>query len=379
MKKRAVLIRNAAATDFGGGERVPVFIASELLKHGFEVVVLSRSQKLLTFATEQGVPSLRSWWWSRQNWSGIKTLLFPVYFLWQIILLLYYIVIFLVHRPQVVHLQSKDDFIAGSIAARLLGMRVIWSDHADLKHIWLNHTVWYKNPVGKLVYFAAHFAHKIIVVSRSDFTTIVNLIPDGKVKQKMIIIHNGAFDSYKETKKEALFTFVSTARLVTDKGIAELIRAFQRLHKDHPNTQLQLVGEGPEQKRFKALAKKNPAIHFLGYKSHPLDYVAKAHIFVLPTYHEGFSLALVEACMEGSAIIATNVGGNPEIIDDEKTGLLVKAKDSDDLYEAMLKLYKDKALQKKLGEAARKKYLSAFDYKKIIKNKILPIYKEHSI
>lgn len=376
MKKNVViLIRNAMPYDFGGGERVPVFIGREVLKHSqLRPIVFSRSKKLLGFAVANGVPCRRTWWWSRQNWSGSKVFFTPVYFLWQILLFFYYVVLFLKHRPTVVHIQSKDDFIAGTYAARMTGAAVIWSDHADLKHIFKNHRFWYKNPIGKAVYLAARATEKIVVVSNEDRRVIAKEIPRGPVLNKMEIIYNGAFDSYRDITKSKIFTFVSTGRLVTDKGIGELIDAFIKFNERHPASQQLLLGDGPERKNFEKRAKGRASIHFLGYRQDPLEYVARSHVFLLPTYHEGFSLALVEACMLGMPIIATDVGGNPEIIRDGDTGLLVKPKDSDDLLRAMEKLYKDTALSDRLSKNARKQFLARFNYEKIIKEKYISYY-----
>lgn len=364
--------------DFGGGERVPVFIARETNRDdSLESIVFSRSKKLLDFAATNGVTHKKTWWWSRQNWSGANALLLPIYFLWQIILFFYYSALFAYYRPSVVHIQSKDDFIAGTYAARVLGARVIWSDHADLKHIFRNHHIWYKNPIGKMVYFAAHLAKKIVVVSKEDKRLISENIPNGIIRNRMKVVYNGAFDSYKPVNKYKKFTFVSTGRLVTDKGIGELIDAFMLFSKDIKGAELHFLGDGPERELFQKRAASNTSIIFLGYRQNPLDYVSKSHIFLLPTYHEGFSLALVEACMLSMPIIATDIGGNPEIIKDRETGLLVDVKDTAGLYRAMVTLYNDESLRNKLSRNARNEYIAKFNFETIIKDEFINFYKEN--
>lgn len=229
-----------------------------------------------------------------------------------------------------------------------------------------------------MVYMAAHFTDKIFVVSKEDKRLVAESIPDHSVLKKMEIVYNGAFDSYKPVEKYKKFTFVSTGRLVTDKGIGELLDAFIKFHDDVPDSQLYLLGDGPEREQFEKRAAKHPAIHFLGYKENPLEYVAKSHVFLLPTYHEGFSLALVEACMLAMPIIATNVGGNPEIIRDHKNGLLVAAKSSDELYEAMESLYSDKDLRDKVSQNARKEYVGKFNFEAVIRNNFVSYYRGKS-
>ena len=74
-------------------------------------------------------------------------------------------------------------------------------------------------------------------------------------------------------------------------------------------------------------------------------------------------------------IIATNVGGNLEIIKDGETGLLIPPKNTDALYNAMLRLLEDKKLQQRLGEAARKQYLEQFNFDRITTDQFIPLYK----
>ncbi len=375
LKGNVIIIRNAAHSDFGGGERVPVFIAREVIKNSqLKPIIFSRSKKLLSFSKQESVPCIKTWWWDRQNWSGKKMTLIPIYIAWQVILYVYYVFMFTKYKASIVHLQSKDDFIAGTLAAKTLGCRVIWTDHADLKHIFANHRIWYKNPIGKMVYFAAHFAELITVVSNEDKSIIMSSIPTGTISAKMRIVYNGAFDAYKPTKKLDIFTFVSSSRLVTDKGIGETIRAFDKINKSYPNTAMRFIGDGPEKARFEKLAAHNKNIIFLGHKDNPLDLINECHVYILATYHEGFSLALVEACMLNMPIIATNIGGNKEIIFDSKTGLLVPIKDSNSLYKAMEVLINDSELRQLIANNARKQYVDRFQFDKVINKEFISVY-----
>lgn len=378
-KNRIILIRNAKSYDFGGGERFPVFLADILRKNNYDPLIISRSPKLLSFAHDHSLPAIRGLWWSHQNWSGKHILLFPAYLVWQIILFFWYAAVFIRHNPSTIHIQSKDDFVAATLAGRILGKRVIWTDHADLKHIWKNIQVWYKNPVGKLVYASALLAHTITVVSKSEQKLASNHLPSGsKVLSKVVVVYNGVSDTasqYDVLKKKDTITFSVASRLVTDKGITEVIDAFTKLANKQPSVELNLLGDGPEASKFKRQAKNNPSIHFLGHQKNPLSHLAASDIFIHPTYHEGFSVALVEASMLGLPIIATSVGGNVEIITNEITGLLVPAKDASSLYSAMERLANDPILRKDLGLAARKQYEERFDFDNIVTSQFIPLYK----
>lgn len=379
---RIVIIRNAKSYDFGGGERFPVFLADTLRNNNWHPIIVSRSPKLLAFANDYTIETIRGWWWSKQNWNGKYVLLFPIYLAWQFILTIWYVSIFIRFRPEVVHIQSKDDFIAATVAGRIMGCRVIWTDHADLKHIWKNVRIWYKNPVGKLVYLVAYFANSITLVSKSEkLLATANLSAKSRLKNKLIVIYNGVSDRIKDYKKpgktdEEVISFCVASRLVIDKGIGEVIEAFNQLSIRHPHTKLVIMGDGPDAEIFKKSAIANKNITLVGHQSDPLRFIAECDIFIQPTYHEGFSVALVEASMLGKAIIATSVGGNIEIIKNHKTGLLVPAKDTYKLYSAMNQLIENSALRKKIAKNARLQYEERFNFDDIVIHSFVPLYEK---
>ena len=375
--KKIVIIRNAYIHDFGGGEKVPVNLASILSRNGYSPTVVSRSPKLLGYAKSHNIPTVRGWWWSRQNWSGYRIVLTPAYFIWQILLLIWYLVLFLRLQPNIVHAQSKDDFIAATVAAKLLGKRVIWSDHADLKYVYLNNLVWYKNPIGKLVRFCSRGARAIVLTSQSDKRQIEQSFGN-KLPSKYQIIYNGIFDRPELVGKRQAgkpVVFAATSRLVADKGIGELIQAFKSL-SDNRAFELWLIGEGPEGPKFKKMAADSKNIKFRGFLQDVAEKLSEADIFVHPSYLEGFSISLLEAAMLGKPIIACNVGGNPELIGDGQNGVLIPPRDMVSLTSAMHKLAGDKALREKLGQQARKTYEKRFALEKIVKQQYIPLYEK---
>lgn len=378
MKSRKIaIIRNAAPQDFGGGERFPIFLGETLKSQGYDPIIISRSKKLLVFAKENDQKTIKGWWWKRQQWSGKNNLLLPFYIAWQAILTVYYLILFMRLQPIAVHIQSKDDFIGATIAGHILGIRIIWTDHADLKHIWKNINIRWKNPIGKMIYKLAHYTHAITLVSQSEKALILQEIPNNNsFDKKLVVIYNGVIDisSTYAVKKDTVFTYLIASRLVIDKGISEAIDAFKTVHSSYNKTRLIIVGDGPQKRLFKKRAADYPAITFLGYKTDPLKYMSEADVFLQPTYHEGFSVALVEASMMSMPIIATNVGGNKEIIIDKKTGLLVPVKNSDALAEAMINLYKNKELKETIATNARIQYIKKFQFNEIVKKSFIPLY-----
>ena len=372
---RILYVRNAFSHDFGGAERLVVHFAKEALLNDMEALVVSRQKSLLAYAESLEVPHTTGWWWSQQDWSGWRVLGFPIYVLWQIVLFFWYLQLIVRTKPSSVHLMSKDDFIAGTFAGRLLGKTVVWTDCADLKHLFRNHRTWFKNPVGKLVYLSAKFANVVTLVSNSEQALIEESLGK-KVPSNFEVIHTAGKDESAtpvERPKNTVI-FCSTSRLVIAKGIQEIIAAFNSNEIKGLGYELWLVGDGPDKEQFLAEAKGNNSIKFIGQTPQPLSYVIASDVFVQPTHHEGFSLSLAEAAMLGKPMIASNVGGNPELVN-ETNGILFTVKDVPDLIQAVLTLGKDANLREKLGKQARKDYKEKFDFAVIYKQKFLKIYR----
>jgi glycosyltransferase involved in cell wall biosynthesis len=372
-----ILIRNAYSYDFGGGEKFPVSLAAELKRDGYNPLIISSSKKLLNYAKQENIHHIKGLWWSKQDWGGKSIILFPIYCLWELSVAIWYTYIILRHKASVVHPQSRDDFISATIAAKLLRKRVIWTDHADLKYVYTNLNIWYKNPVGKLVYFFSRYANTVTLVSESEKKLISQSI--GRVLPKnYTVIRNGiSIDPiipHKELMKDEYVIFAATSRLVTNKGIGELISAFATAQKSINKIKLRLYGEGPEENKFREMAKGNKQIEFCGFPEDTLSRIAVCDVFVHPSYHEGFSLSLIEAAKLSLPIIACNVGGNPEIIENNVNGLLVAPKDIGALSQAMIKLAKDKNLRQKFGKAAHERFLKEFVLEKIVKERFVPLY-----
>ena len=366
--------------DFGGAERFAVDLAAEITKSGWDSLVVSGSKKLLNYAESQAVKFRPGWWWQKQNWSGTSLVFFLAYLVWQLILTLWYLQLILRHKADVIHPQSKDDFIAATIAGKLLQRRVIWTDHADLKYVYKNHAVWYRNPVGKLVYLASKFADKITLVSESERKLISHSL-GRSLPPKYVVVHNGSKATLLDTIKPVArsredFVFCVTSRLVRAKGIGELLEAFEKLYDSYANARLWLVGDGPDEQIFKTRAASTDGVTFFGHSDTPLDYVAACDVFVHPSHHEGFSLSLIEAAMLGKPIVACNVGGNPEIIKDGATGLLVPAQNPEALAEAMERLINDLELAKSLGANAKQVFNDSFRFETIVEETILPLYEK---
>ncbi|MEI6228485.1 MAG: glycosyltransferase family 4 protein [Candidatus Saccharibacteria bacterium] len=376
IKKRIIIIRNGKSVDFGGGERFVVNLAEELAKDNCETLIVSQSSNLLEFAGDHGVKTTRGKWWAGQNSKLARFL--PIYFIWQVILTVWYIGFFTKKRPNAIHIHSKDDFIAATIAGKILGKRVIWTDHGELKTAWKNVEIALRNPIGKMIHSAAKRADKITFFSESERMLVSeNLSAGGVVWQKMTVIHKGVVDTankYTKLTSGKTFKYCICSRLVAQKGIGEAIGAFNKLSKDYTNTKLVIVGDGPESAKFKRDTIGNKDIIFLGHQENPLIDMSSADVFIQPSYHEGLSTALIQASMLSLPIIATAVGGNVEIIHKGTTGILIPPHDALALYEAMKLAYDDKVLRQKIAKGARSQYEDIFQFDHIVTEQFLPLY-----
>lgn len=159
-------------------------------------------------------------------------------------------------------------------------------------------------------------------------------------------------------RKPSVFTFVFVGRLVRDKGINELVEAFERLNKEFPTTRLILVGrQEPELAPLKpeTIAKidNNKNIDAVGQQSDVRPWLAASDVFVFPSYREGFPNVVIEAGAMGLPSIVTDINGSREIIIESKNGTIIPARDADALYQAMKRIITDNARTAAMGASAR--------------------------
>ena len=169
-------------------------------------------------------------------------------------------------------------------------------------------------------------------------------------------------------KEENTFQFIFVGRIVSDKGINELVDAFIQINKEHPTTKLILVGKyeehlDPIKPQTLRLIKDNPCIVNCGpkYGDDLLVEYMKADCFILPSYREGFPNTVLEAGAMGLPSVVTDINGSREIIINGENGLIVPSKDVYALYNAMKQMLLDRALYKKMASQARSMIESRFE------------------
>lgn len=376
LKPKIILIRNTIPEFYGGGETFQLTISRILSKNNFTPVVFTSSQKLLESTQDQKIIAQNSPFLRFQNWSGLRNFLLPIYLLWQKYLSFWYRKQFKKYQPAAIMVQSRDDLIAATLTAKKMCIPVFWLDHMDFRS-WVLQNVdqKYKNYIGKKILRIAKNVEKIIFISdyeRNYFEDLISRTEFKKLKN-LITIKNGAIDRYVEFEaiKPSPHSLIYLGRLEEYKGIRELIAGFSQVAEKFPEAKLHIYGTGP----LSDFCQKhsNSQIIYHGFTDEPLKKIAESEIFILPSYIEGLSLSLIDATMLGKAIIATNIDGNPEVVEDQKNGLLIPAKDIDALAEAIEKLLSNPKLVKEFSYQSRLKYLQEFDYEKTIHEKLIPL------
>ncbi len=152
------------------------------------------------------------------------------------------------------------------------------------------------------------------------------------------------------------FIFGTVGRLNVQKGHTYLIKAFAQLHRDHPSSELWIVGSGELHDELQSLACEceiEKSIRFLGDRNDIPEILAALDAFVLSSSWEGMPLALLEAMASGKPVVATGVDGITDLIVHGQNGILVPAREINRLTESMVQIFKDKSLRDRLAENAR--------------------------
>jgi len=171
-------------------------------------------------------------------------------------------------------------------------------------------------------------------------------------------------------------------RLASNKGLVDLVTAFASLAREDPQAHLVLVGgDGGQRATVEARVHGfglDGRVHLLGHVADESLLAAayrEATVTVLPSEYEAFGLVLLESLAQATPVIATRVGGIPEFIEDERSGLLVPPKDATALAAALRRLWTDPALARRLGHHGRVETVPRFTWERLV-DRLDAIYEE---
>lgn len=353
--------------ELGGGlEKIAGEIAVGLNQERFisEIWCIDRGGKLVEMYRKKGVP--------------VRVLNISSYFNPFNILKL--AKLFKQEKPDIIHTHVYFAATIGRIAAKLAGVKVI------MHHV--HSTYWHYSSINVLMErFLSHFTDKIICVSQAvrNFVVLNEKINPNKIE----VIYNGISrkevatdrDSFRLAlgvqKDDVVITVV--ASLLHNKGHKVLLEAMAGLKDKYPFLKCWIVGEGPMEKELRDMVSQwslEKQVTFLGVRADVPEILSTSDIFVLPSLlREGQPLSVLEAMAYGVPVIASRIGGVPEIIRDQENGILVPAQEPQLLADQIEVLILDPGRRKQLGEAGRKTFVENFDANIMIK-KMEELYTE---
>ncbi|MBV8454664.1 MAG: glycosyltransferase family 4 protein [Deltaproteobacteria bacterium] len=182
--------------------------------------------------------------------------------------------------------------------------------------------------------------------------------------------------------RKATFRVAAVGRIVEGKGFSDLLHAIARMSNQDYRPELVLVGgnivheisplAGEFRNEVNALGLSD-AVTITGMVDNVEDYLAASDVFVIPSYREGFSRALLEAMSMNLAVVATTIRGNREVIKDGVNGLLYPPRDVDQLANHLRRLHDDAGLRRHIGQKARETVLERFDERDFVARQVAVI------
>ena len=226
--------------------------------------------------------------------------------------------------------------------------------------------------VKKRISRAFEISDKVIVLSnywKEQFEKICD-------KSKLFVLYNGIpyHEKYNKDYKNENVLFLG--RICKEKGIGDLLKSMSYILQKFPNTQLYIGGLG-DIKQYKFLSEKlniDSNVHWLGWINNKEKYLKECSVFILPSYHEGMPVSLLEGMTYGCACIATNVGAIPEIVDNQQA-ILIKPGKIDDLSNAIISIISNTQKKKKMGDSAQLTIKQKYNIDIII-NKLVKLYND---
>ncbi len=192
---------------------------------------------------------------------------------------------------------------------------------------------------------------------------------------KIMVLPNAVSVPSEMTKTYGQKKLLFLGRICKEKGIRELLAVMPELKKQFPDVMLYLGGIWEDESLKEQVEAHKDCVTYIGWISgkEKEKYLADCDIFVLPTYFEGQPVSVLEAMAYSCAIAASEVGGIPQMITHEQTGLLMKPKSPESICEQLTKLLGDQMLCRYLGQNAREKVQKEFSIEESMK-RLLSVY-----
>ena len=277
----------------------------------------------------------------------------------------------------IVHCQRHKSTVYGTLAAYMVGQHPKVIGHVrglhrtrNFKRRLLNRVL--SGRISRMIAVSAAVHDDIISNNLKSFAAKVVTIYNG-IDVQLFIGSNLTRETARTRigiPDQKVFIYGTVGRLVETKGQSILLQAFAQISEECPQSCLVLAGEGRLEPELRGLAVElgiQESVMFLGHR-HDIPEVLKAYdVFVLPSVAEGLPGALLEAMATGLPVIASRVGGVPEILNIPELATMVSPRSVEDLASAMKALYETSEEKRdEIGRALRERVLEKFSKEKMI-------------
>jgi sugar transferase (PEP-CTERM/EpsH1 system associated) len=280
-------------------------------------------------------------------------------------------------KADIVH-SNNWGAIEAVIAARIAGVGAVHTEHG------FDETFGAGEPMRRawMRRIAYEAAHQVVCVSRH--LRDCRAQRSGFPARRIAVIHNGVNcerfspdpDARERVRRELQiganeFVLGCVGNLLPVKDHMTLLRALDRLSEAAENWRLVLVGEGPERPKLEAAVRKlrerGARVILHGASARVPELLTALDLYVLPSISEGLSYSLLEAMATGLPVVASNVGGNPEVVQDGISGLLFPAGDAGRLADLLLQVQRAGGWREQLGHAARERVQREFSIESMVR------------
>lgn len=355
--KIAILVPLFPPKWLGGTEIATWNIAKHLATRGHEVhVITSLDEGLPQESIEDGFHIHRI---PRQKVKFLGIILFWVRIFWLLKKI----------KPDIVHAQSIPVGIPGVLARKILRRPcVVWGRGSEIYLPWR-----FKEVISKLALRNADAVIALTEDMKREIRKIcdkdIYVIPNGVDLERFENLSRENIRRKLEiTNEQKIVIFAGTLRPI--KGVKYLIQAMNIIRQKNTKASLMLIGDGEERQSLEELVKESnlgDCVTFVGQvpNEEVLEYMAASDVFALPSLSEGFPIVSLEAMASGLPIVATKVGGLPEIIKDGENGFLVEPRNPGQIAErALLLLNNDKLRQRISGN--NKEKVKEFSWENVV-------------
>ncbi|MEK7559837.1 MAG: glycosyltransferase [Patescibacteria group bacterium] len=378
MKKVLFVITKS---NWGGAQRYVFDLATNLPKENWEAKAVLGGNGLLKQKLEE---------------SGIQTIQIPhlerdINFKKEITSFFSLIKIFIKERPNIIHLNSSKAGAIGAVAAIFSKMWLkLWTKNYGLKTIFTVHgwafnearTFRQKTGIYLSQWLTSFLCDNTIIISRHDYRQAMGmpLIKSGGFALIPLGIpeNNLKYLSKKNAEKELVISpgekgirAGTIAEFTKNKGLDYLLDAINALK--HPGLKLAIIGDGEEKARIeKRVLDENlqDRVKILGFVPQASKYIKAFDIFVLPSLKEGLPYTILEAMNAGVPIVASSVGGIPDLIEHEKSGILTIPANSESIKDALEKITASKQIRNKFARASRLRAKEKFPFNAMLSRTI---------